>query len=372
MLEVALTHQLGKFALDLSFSAPEGVTVLFGRSGAGKTAVTNAVAGLLRPQTGKIQLGTRSLLDTKNGINVPSHRRRIGYIFQDARLFPHMNVRKNIIYGQRFARKSQSGASLELVIDMLGLASLLDRHPAHLSGGEKQRVAIGRALLSAPDMILADEPLASLDDARKAEILPYLEQLRDEISIPILYVTHSVAEVARLATTVVVLQDGRCVRSGPADTILADPAIMPIGVRAAGAILHARVRRHHRDGLSELDAGGIPLFLPQVAHRPGQKVRVRIAAHDIIMSRQRPMGLSALNIIPGKITALRSGDGPGMMVSMQTPAGVLLARVTRRSAAALDLTVGAECHAIIKSVSVAPEDVGGTRTYEPDVLPAPS
>ncbi|MFS4583549.1 molybdenum ABC transporter ATP-binding protein [Phaeobacter sp. C3_T13_0] len=362
MLEVALTHQLGPLAVDVSFSAPDGVTVLFGRSGAGKTSVANAVAGLLTPSAGKISIKERVVLDTLNGISVPSHRRRIGYIFQDARLFPHMTVSKNLIYGQRFTAKRKQATSLDIVVEMLGLDGLLDRHPAHLSGGEKQRVAIGRALLSAPDMILADEPLAALDEARKSEILPYLERLRDEISLPILYVTHSVAEVARLATTVVVLQDGRCIRSGPADLVLADPAVMPTGVRAAGAILQAHVHRHHSDGLSELNAGGIPLFLPQVPHPPGQAVRVRISAHEIILSRECPHGLSALNILPGTITSLRSGEGPGMMVSLQTNAGTLLARVTRRSAAAMKLSVGAHCHAIVKSVSVAPEDVSGSRT----------
>ncbi|UWR66539.1 molybdenum ABC transporter ATP-binding protein (plasmid) [Phaeobacter inhibens] len=362
MLDVKLTHQLGQLALDVDFSAPAGVTVLFGRSGAGKTTVVNAVAGLLQPQTGKICLGSRVVLDTEAGIDTPPHRRRIGYIFQDARLFPHMSVSKNLLYGQRFKTRKRAVTTFDTVVEMLGLGALLKRHPANLSGGEKQRVAIGRALLSAPDMILADEPLAALDETRKAEILPYLERLRDEITLPILYVTHSVAEVARLATTVVVLQDGRCIRSGPADLVLADPTIMPTGVRAAGAILQATVQQHHTDGLSELNAGGLALFLPRVPHPPGHAVRVRISAHEVILSRQRPVGLSALNILPGRVTALRSGDGPGIMISLQTSAGALLARVTRRSAVALDLAIGTECHAIVKSVSIAPEDVGGTRT----------
>ncbi|MFV1591078.1 molybdenum ABC transporter ATP-binding protein [Phaeobacter sp. JH20_36] len=362
MLEVKLTHQLGQLAVDVDFAAPAGVTVLFGRSGAGKTTVTNAVAGLLKPATGKIRVKDRIVLDTGADINIPPHRRRIGYIFQDARLFPHMTVAKNLSYGQRFIGKNRKAAPFDTVVDMLGLGGLLKRHPTHLSGGEKQRVAIGRALLAAPDMILADEPLAALDEARKAEILPYLERLRDEFSVPILYVTHSVAEVARLATTVVALQDGTCSRVGPADVVLADPAIMPTGVRGAGAILQAVVEQHHPDGLSELNAGGIALFLPQVPHPPGQTVRVRISAHEVILSRERPIGLSALNILPGRITALRSGGGPGIMISLQTPAGALLARVTRRSAVALNLAVGTQCHAIVKSVSVAPEDVGGAHT----------
>jgi molybdate transport system ATP-binding protein len=358
MITLDIRHNLGSFALDLSFDAPRGVTVLFGRSGAGKTTVTNAVAGLLRPDSGQIRLGERVLFDSKAGIDLPTHKRRIGYIFQDARLFPHLSVAKNLTYGQRFARGQKPAASFDRVVDLLGIGHLLDRAPINLSGGEKQRVAIGRALLSSPELILADEPLAALDDARKAEILPYLERLRDEIEIPILYVTHSVAEVARLATTVVVLQNGRCLKSGPADQVLGDPEVLPTGVRAAGALIQAQVAKHHPDGLSELSAGGIALFLPGHDQPLGQSLRLRIAAHDVILSRSRPEGLSALNIIPGRVTALHSGGGPGMMVSLQSAAGPVLARITRRSAEALGLAVGVECHAIVKSVSVAREDVG--------------
>jgi molybdate transport system ATP-binding protein len=173
-----------------------------------------------------------------------------------------------------------------------------------------------------------------------------------------LYVTHSVAEVARLATTVVVLQNGRCLKSGPADQVLGDPEVLPTGVRAAGALIQAQVAKHHPDGLSELSAGGIALFLPGHDQPLGQSLRLRIAAHDVILSRSRPEGLSALNIIPGRVTALHSGGGPGMMVSLQSAAGPVLARITRRSAEALGLAVGVECHAIVKSVSVAREDVG--------------
>lgn len=356
-LSVRITHRQGSFLLDAAFEAPPGITVLFGRSGSGKTTLINAVAGLLRPEAGRIAVDGRVLFDADSGLCLPPHRRRLGYVFQEGRLFPHLSVRQNLLYGRWFTPRAARREALDRVVAMLGIEALLDRRPAALSGGEKQRVAIGRALLASPGLILADEPLAALDEARKAEILPYFERLRGEV--PILYVSHSAAEVARLATSVVVLEKGRVVRQGPAAEVLADPSVTPLGARAAGALLTAVVVRHHADGLSELEAGGHPLFLPQVPQPPGARLRLRIAAHDVILARARPEGLSALNILPGVVHEVRGGDGPGAIVSLDTPAGRLLARITRRSAEALGLAPGVGCHAVIKSVAVAPEDVGG-------------
>ena len=359
MLKDSLCQPLGQFTLDLSFEAPAGVTVLFGGSGAGKTTVINAVAGLIRPKTGRVALNDRLLFDLEQGVWLPPHRRRLGYIFQEARLFPHLTVRQNLLFGRWFAPRGAAREDFDRIVAMLGISPLLQRHPVALSGGEKQRVAIGRALLSSPDLILADEPLAALDEARKEEILPYFERLRDEVKIPMLYVSHSAAEVARLATSVVVLKDGQVQRQGSAAEVLGDDQVMPTGVRAAGALLEARVLRHHPDGLSELDAGGLSLFLPQVQQAPGSLLRVRILAQDVILSRQRPEGLSALNILPAEVEQIRSGSGPGAMVSLNTDAGRLLARITRRSAQALELSPGAACYAVIKSVAIARSDVGG-------------
>ncbi|PKP67843.1 MAG: molybdenum ABC transporter ATP-binding protein, partial [Alphaproteobacteria bacterium HGW-Alphaproteobacteria-8] len=199
-LQIALKHSFKGFELDIDFEAPPGVTVLFGPSGSGKTTVINAVAGLLRPDRGRITAQDWVLVDTEARQFLPPHRRRLGYIFQEGRLFPHLTVRRNLLYGRWFAPREARGESLSRVVEMLGIGALLDRRPSALSGGEKQRVAIGRALLSGPKLILADEPLAALDEGRKAEILPYFERLRDEVTIPILYVSHSSAEVARLAT----------------------------------------------------------------------------------------------------------------------------------------------------------------------------
>lgn len=360
MLSVSLKHKRPGFALDVAFEAPPGITVLFGRSGSGKTTVVNAVAGLLRPAHGRIALNDRVLCDTDQGVWLPPNRRRIGYVFQEGRLFPHLTVRQNLLFGRWFAPKASPRADLDQIVEMLGISHLLKRRPGGLSGGEKQRIAIGRALLSAPEMILADEPLAALDDARKSEILPYFERLRDEVGIPILYVSHSASEVARLATTVVVLQDGKTTRQGPAVEILSDPKVMPTGVRSVGAMLETRVKAHHSDGLSELDAAGLSLFLPRVAQAPGEEVRVRISAHEVILSREKPQGLSALNILPGQVQQIHTGDGPGAMVSLRTPAGHILARITQRSAQALGLEEGSDCYAVIKSVAIAPGDISKT------------
>lgn len=358
-LSVEIGHTVGALQLDVAFEAPPGVTVLFGSSGSGKTSVVNAVAGLLRPDRGRVSVNGWELFDTEARRWLPPHKRRLGYIFQEGRLFPHLTVRQNLVYGRWFAPAGERRESLDKVVEVMGIGHLLPRRPGALSGGEKQRVAIGRALLAGPRLLLADEPLAALDEARKAEILPFFERLRDAFEVPILYVTHSAAEVARLATTVVVLEGGRVVRQGAADAVLSDPDVMPTGVRAAGALLVARVVCHHADGLTELDAGGVPMFLPHIDRETGHEVRLRIAAHEVILSREAPQGLSALNILPGRVVAMREGAGPGMLISLDTAAGTLLARVTRRSAEALALAPGACCHAVIKTVGIAPLDVGG-------------
>lgn len=357
-LSVRLTHRFGDFTLDAAFDAPDGVTALFGRSGSGKTTVVNAVAGLLMPDSGSVTVKDRILLDTARNIRVPTPKRRVGYVFQDARLFPHMTVLQNLTYARWWGGRA-STAQVQKITGLLGLGTLLDRQPGALSGGETQRVAIGRALLARPDILLMDEPLAALDTPRKAEILPYLERLRSQADIPILYVSHSIAEVARLATTVIVLEDGKIVRQGPASDVLSDPAsVSKLGVRDAGAVLPARVVRHHDDGLSELESAGGTLFLPRVDAQIGDALRIRVRAQDVILSRDRPAGLSALNILKGTVTSLRQGDGPGVLVQIACGGDQVLARVTRRSATALDLHKGTICFAIVKTVSVARADIG--------------
>jgi molybdate transport system ATP-binding protein len=357
-LSVQLRHSFPDFALDVAFEAPAGVTALFGQSGSGKTSVINAVAGLLHPDQGHIACGGQVLLDTATKRDLPVHRRRLGYVFQEARLFPHLTVRQNLLYGHWFAPK---GATLRFdrVVEMLGIGPLLTRRPAALSGGEKQRVAIGRALLCNPQILLMDEPLAALDEARKAEILPYLERLRDLTEIPILYVSHSMAEVARLATTLVLLHEGKVTRAGPAGKVLADPAAASgLGLRGAGAVMMARLVAQEEDDLSRLETSAGVLRLPRIDAPIGSSVRIRIHAQDVILSRTRPEGLSALNILPAVITQLRLGEGSSAWVQMRAGQDLLLSRITQRSAKALALHEGAECFVILKSMSVAQQDIG--------------
>jgi len=357
-LSVQLRHALPGLGLDIAFEAPAGITSLFGPSGAGKTSVINAVAGLFKPDHARIALAGEVLTDTAKGVSLPVHRRRVGYVFQEGRLFPHLDVYRNLTYGPRVTKAPVNAAEFDRVVALLGIDTLLTRKPVQLSGGEKQRVAIGRALLARPRLLLLDEPLAALDEARKREILPFLERIRDEAGVPMLHVSHSPAEVARLATTVVVIEAGRVVRSGPAAEVLADPALTPAGPRGVGALLAAHVVAHHADGLTEIDAGGVRLYLPQLACGPGTALRLRVAAHDVILSRTAPVGLSALNVLPGKVVEVRPGDGSAAIVALDTPAGRLLARVTRRSATALGLAPGVPVHAIVKSVATEPGDVG--------------
>ncbi|TRW99207.1 molybdenum ABC transporter ATP-binding protein [Paracoccus sp. M683] len=356
-VSVRLAHAFAEFSVDLDFQAPPGVTVLFGPSGSGKSTVLNAVAGLLRPDAGRIAVDDIVLTDTARRLFVPPHRRRLGVIFQDGRLFPHLTVRQNLRYGRRFAPRGPGSTSEASVVEMLGIGALLDRAPATLSGGERQRVAIGRALLSEPRLILADEPLSALDGERKAEIMPYLERLRDELRVSMLYVSHSSAEVARIATTVVTMDRGRITRIGPAAEVLSDPALAGRG-RDAGAVIEARITRHHDDGVTELDAGGVPLFLPHLpAAAPGDRMRLRIAAQDVMLAHDRPEGLSALNMLPGQVESLRD-EGDVVLVRLTTPAGPILSRITRRSARQLGVAPGAAMTAIVKSLSHDQGDIG--------------
>jgi molybdate transport system ATP-binding protein len=241
-IAVDIEHRLGAFLLDAQFEAGGGLIALFGRSGSGKTSVVDIVAGLVRPDRARVCVDGTVLIDTEKGIFVPRHRRRIGYVFQEGRLFPHLTVRQNLLYGRWFAPRGKDGEALERVVDLLGIGGLLERRPGRLSGGEKQRVAIGRALLADPRLLLMDEPLASLDEQRKTEILPYIERLRDESEVPIVYVSHSIPEVARLATTVVLMSDGKVAAAGPTPDIMQRLDLFPLTGRAeAGALVEAAV-----------------------------------------------------------------------------------------------------------------------------------
>jgi molybdate transport system ATP-binding protein len=321
----------------------------------------NVVAGLLRPDGGRVMVDGEALLDTDRGVFVPRHRRRVGYVFQEGRLFPHLTVRQNLAFGGWFAPPGSARTDMGRVVELLGIGALLGRRPGRLSGGEKQRVAIGRALLAAPRLLLMDEPLASLDAARKAEILPYLERLRDETRVPILYVSHSLPEVARLATTLVALSDGRVARAGPAAEVLSDPGAFPLlGRDEAGAVIPATVVRHDpADGLTELAAAGGRIFAARVTAEVGARLRVRVRARDVLLATARPEGLSALNVLEAEVAAVGAAEGPVVEVALRCGSDRLLARITRRSLTALGLEPGTRCFAVIKTVSIGSRDLGG-------------
>jgi molybdate transport system ATP-binding protein len=353
-LTVDIGHRLGTFSLDAAFTCESGVTALFGRSGSGKTSMVRIIAGLMRPDRGSVVFDGRVLADAEKRIFLPRHRRRFGYVFQEARLFPHLTVRQNLNYGRWFAPKTERSENLDQVVDLLGIEALLDRRPGKLSGGEKQRVAIGRALLSSPRLLLMDEPLAALDDARKAEILPYLERLRDETKIPIVYVSHSIAEVARLASHVVVMRDGKVETTGSPVEVFSQPAASQVSDRReAGALIEGRVEDVLGDhGLTVVALKAGHLFVPGRSPAVGKTVRVHIPARDVMLATSRPEGLSALNILEGRIDFI-GGVIDGMLeVRIDCAGDSILVRLTRLSLERLNLSVGKSVFAIIKTVAL--------------------
>ena len=353
MLSVAVRHRFGDFQLDAAFDSPGGLTALFGRSGAGKTSLINAIAGLFRPEEAQIVVDGEVLTDSERGVFMPVRRRRIGYVFQEGRLFPHLTVRQNLLYGRWFAPKGGSAGDFDHVVDLLGIGALLGRRPANLSGGEKQRVAIGRALLSRPRLLVMDEPLASLDEARKSEILPYIERLRDDSAVAIVYVSHAIAEVTRLATTMVVLSHGRVAAVGPTAAIMGRLDLFPLTGRAeAGAILATRVAEHDLTfGLTTLRAAAGRLRVPHLDLPLGSALRVRIRARDVMIALAPPEGLSALNVLPGVVAEIGGGGGPIVDIRLDCTGEALIARLTRRSVEGLGLVPGRRVYAVIKSIA---------------------
>jgi molybdate transport system ATP-binding protein len=346
-VEISLRTRLGAFRLEADFAIERpGITALFGPSGAGKTTIVNIVAGLLAPQSGRVVINGRTVLDTSARISVPIRERRVGYVFQDARLFPHMNVERNLLFGWRRAPKRVNESQISQVFEMLALKPLMRRLPRNLSGGEKQRVALGRALLSAPEILLLDEPMAALDTARRAEILPYLERLRAEQGLPMLYVSHAIDEVARLADEVVLIQEGRVVRQGSVFDLL--PEIGP----SAGSVIPVTHARHREGGLSELAFAGGLLAVQRLAVPLGTGLRVRIAAQDVMLARSEPQAISANNIITVKIIDLRETTAGLVDVHLSVGATRLVSRITRASTARLALAPGMDLFAVIKAVTV--------------------
>lgn len=362
-LSLNVEWRRGGFRLDAAFESVGRFTALFGPSGSGKTSLIQLIAGMARPDRGRIAVAGRVLADTQAGVFVPAHRRRLGVVFQEARLFPHLSVRANLGYGRRLAPPDERREELADIVELLGIGHLLARRPAGLSGGEAQRVAIGRALLASPRLLLLDEPLASLDEDRKGEIMPYLERLRDETRIPIVYVSHSLAEVARLATDIVVMADGRVSAAGPAGDVLAQLDLLPAAERGeGGAMLEMSVARHDdASGMTLLRSAAGEVWVARIAAEIARPVRLRIRARDVIVATERPAGISALNILAGTVSSVAPAAGHQADISIDCGGQLILARITRRSADALGLVPGRPVHAIVKAVTLDAASLSGGR-----------
>jgi molybdate transport system ATP-binding protein len=349
-LDARFEGKRGAFRLGAAISAPAGVvTALFGPSGAGKTSLLRAIAGLDR-LAGFCRLGATVWQDGNTFL--PPHRRRIGYVFQEASLFAHLTVRRNLVYGQRRAPDGDA-AGFDEAVGLLGLEPLLARAPAHLSGGERQRVALGRALLSQPELLLLDEPLSGLDRDAKDEILPYLDALLRRVKLPVLLVTHDIAEVERLADRLVLLRDGAVAGSGLLTEMLVGEAFDFRGARDAAAVLAGTIEGFDAaDGLSSIAVGAARVLVVGEAGAPGTSVRLRIAARDVSLAVERPSPTSILNVFPVRVLAIEPAGEAEAVATLALGEQRLLARLTRRSVAHLGLKPGGAAFAQVKSVSL--------------------
>lgn len=352
-IEARLRLDRGDFSLDVDLKLPiRGVTALFGPSGAGKTTVLRCIAGLEQAPGGRVVFDGEPWQDGSRF--VPTHARRLGYVFQEASLFPHLTARDNLRYGWKRTPPAERRIGEDEVVALLDLAPLLQRHPDRLSGGERQRVALGRALLTSPRLLLLDEPLSALDRARKREILPYLERLRDELDVPMLYVSHSHDEVIRLADHLVLIENGRALASGPLQTMLARTDL-PLAMDAeASALIETTVLAHDEAWhLTRLVFAGGELTVPRCARAPGEPLRVRVHARDVSIALARIEGSSTNNQIAARVVELAPADAPAYaMVRLDSGGVPLLARITRRSADRLGLAPGQAVWVQIKSAAL--------------------
>lgn len=353
-INARLRLQRPDFLLDVDLQLPsQGVTALFGPSGCGKTTCLRAIAGLERT-TGRVEVNGQPWQDDAAGLWLPTHKRQLGYVFQEASLFAHLNVRQNMEYGLRRLAPERRRVSLDQAVELLGLSAMLARMPHTLSGGERQRVAIARALAASPRLLLMDEPLAALDAARKAEVLPYLERLQRSLDIPMLYVSHSPDEVARLASHLVLLQAGHVKVQGPTAELMTRLDLPLSHGDTAAALVQAQVLAHdaHDHLLSVAFSGGRLHLIATQEYVAGEAVRLRVLARDVSLARTRATDSSILNLLPARITQLAE-DSPGqMLVALDAAGTALLARITRRSCQQLALAVGDTVFAQVKGVAL--------------------
>jgi molybdate transport system ATP-binding protein len=352
-IEARFALRYSGFDLDVDLRLPGGgVSALFGPSGSGKTSCLRCFAGLENTCQGRVAVAGEVWQDTAAGTFVPPHRRPLGFVFQDARLFPHLTVGGNL----RFASHRANGPApirFDEVIQLFDLAALMERRTDRLSGGERQRCAIARALLTRPRLLLLDEPLSALDDARKAELLPYLERLRDVLSIPMIYVSHSMREVARLADHLVLLERGHVLASGPVAEITARADLPLSNAEDAGVVLQARCAEHDPEfALTRVQFEGGALWLPRVHCEVGRPLRVRVAATDVSVVLEPPRATSILNVLPATVRERRDDQRGTSLVQLDLGSALLLARLTRRSASLLALEPGRAVYAQIKGAAV--------------------
>ena len=352
-LALAMRHRFPGLQMDIGFEVPStDVTALFGPSGSGKSTIINAAAGLLRPDACRIEVDGQVLADTRAGVWLPPERRRVGLVFQDSRLFPHMSIASNLRFGMR--RVAPGTVRFDDVVDLLGVGALLARRPHTLSGGERQRVAIGRALLAQPRLLLMDEPLANLDTARKAEILPFLTRLKTALKLPILYVTHALDEVVRLADSLVLIEAGHVMGFGPVSEVAAR-ADLPLAQRDdAAAVLTCRVEAHDPDrALTRLVGGGTRFLVPLLDLPLGVERRARIPAREVILAGKPPEAISVQNTVPGTVRRIaEDAIRRSVVVEIALPSGTLLSRVTPDAVARLGLSPGSAILALVKSTSI--------------------
>jgi molybdate transport system ATP-binding protein len=353
-LRARLRLERGAFRLDVDLDLPQrGISALFGHSGSGKTTILRAIAGLERAPGGYVALGGEVWQDDARGLFVPVHRRALGYVFQEASLFPHLSVRANLEFGRKRVPAHERRFELAPVTALLGIDNLLERRPEGLSGGERQRVAIARALLASPRLLLMDEPLAALDLRRKLEILPYLERMHAELAIPIVYVSHAPDEVARLADHLVLLDDGKAVASGPLTETLARVDLPPSFADDAGVVLDTLLAGHEEDALSRLEFAGGALFVGRRREAIGTHLRCRIHARDVSLALEQPQGSSIVNRLPAVVTAVAATETPGhVLVQLRIGPSPLLARITARSRRELGIEPGLQVWAQIKGVAL--------------------
>jgi len=363
MLELSIRRRQGAFNLDVELAAGQGVTALFGPSGSGKTSVVNMVAGLARPEAGRIVVDGRVLFDAKAGLDLPPEKRRLGYVFQEARLFPHLSVKGNLNFGRDRVPAGERSIDFDMVVEVLGIDHLLDRRPALLSGGEKQRVAIGRALLASPRILLMDEPLASLDPGRKAEVLPFIAGLARRFATPILYVSHAMDEVLQLADTLVLMEAGRAVACGPAEDILSRAEFRHLtGHGEAGAVVRATVEDHDgAHGITVLSFAGGTLLVGRIELPPGASVRLRIHARDVALATARPVGISTRNVLPCRVASVTVAEGHQVDVMLDCGGTTLWSRITALAQSNLNLVPGMNVYALLKAVTVTCGDIAETR-----------